>query len=130
MTNKLELSYGDYCPQVTYTLNYDQKYKIKFSTVIGNAYLNVDSNTLLTSTQNTTISNLNVMVFTNSYMIQRGDLYTGAKLYSDKIYDSSNNLVRDFIPAVRKSDGEAGLYDKVNEVFYTNAGTGAFNVPN
>lgn len=40
----------------------------------------------------------------------------------------SDTLVRDFVPCYRKSDNVAGLYDKVNGVFYTNAGTGAFTV--
>lgn len=40
---------------------------------------------------------------------------------------SNNNvLVRDFIPVYRKSDNVIGLYDLVNGVFYTNAGTGTF----
>lgn len=34
--------------------------------------------------------------------------------------------VRDFIPALRDSDSKPGLYDIVNDVFYTNAGTGEF----
>lgn len=48
-----------------------------------------------------------------------------AKIYSCKIYDN-NTLVRDFIPCYRKSDNEVGMYDLVNGVFYTNAGTGSF----
>ncbi|MBQ9607852.1 MAG: phage tail protein [Lachnospiraceae bacterium] len=47
------------------------------------------------------------------------------KLYYFKIYDN-NSLVRDFIPCYRNSDNEVGLYDLVNNVFYTNQGTGAF----
>lgn len=39
------------------------------------------------------------------------------KLYSFKIYDASN-LVRDMIPA-KNSSNVAGLYDLVNDVFYT-----------
>ena len=34
--------------------------------------------------------------------------------------------VRDFVPSKRISDGVIGLYDKENDVFYTNAGTGTF----
>ena len=34
--------------------------------------------------------------------------------------------VRDFIPALRDLDSKPGLYDIVNDVFYTNAGTGEF----
>ena len=46
-------------------------------------------------------------------------------LYSCKIYDN-DILVRNFIPCYRKSDGEIGLYDIVNDIFYENKGTGSF----
>lgn len=49
------------------------------------------------------------------------------KLYYCKIWDG-DTLVRDFIPCYQKSDNVAGLYDLVNDVFYTNAGTGNFTV--
>lgn len=41
------------------------------------------------------------------------------------IYDS-DVLVRNFIPCYRNSDNEVGLYDLVNNVFYTNQGSGVF----
>ena len=47
------------------------------------------------------------------------------KYKSCKIYEN-DILVRDFIPAKRNSDNEVGLYDIVNNVFYTNAGMGDF----
>ena len=37
-----------------------------------------------------------------------------------------NGEVYEFIPCYRKSDGEIGLYDIKNHVFYTNDGTGSF----
>lgn len=37
-----------------------------------------------------------------------------------------NGEVYEFIPCYRKSDGEIGLYDIRNHVFYTNDGTGSF----
>ena len=43
-----------------------------------------------------------------------------------KIWDG-DNLIRNFIPCTNSSN-VAGLYDTVNGVFYTNAGTGTFNV--
>lgn len=52
-------------------------------------------------------------------------LYSNARIYSCKLYDNSI-LVRDFVPCYRKSNGEIGLYDTVNGVFYTNKGTGVF----
>lgn len=47
------------------------------------------------------------------------------KWYYIKVY-RSGTLVRDFVPVVRNSDGVAGLYDKVENKFYTNSGTGSF----
>lgn len=40
-----------------------------------------------------------------------------------KFYQSGN-LVRDLVPMVRIADEKPGLYDKVNNVFYVNQGTG------
>lgn len=51
--------------------------------------------------------------------------YANMRLYACKIWDNGT-LVRDFEPRRRNSDGVIGLYDKVNDVFYTNAGTGEF----
>lgn len=51
--------------------------------------------------------------------------YAIMKLYNFKCYED-NTLMRNFIPCYRNSDNEVGLYDLVNGVFYTNAGTGAF----
>lgn len=48
-----------------------------------------------------------------------------AKYYSCKIWNG-NTLVRDYIPALRKSDNVAGMYDRVTNTFFTNAGTGSF----
>ena len=47
------------------------------------------------------------------------------KLYYMEIYDNGT-LVRYFVPCVRESDGEIGLYDIVNQKFYANEGEGSF----
>lgn len=52
--------------------------------------------------------------------------YSEIKLHYCKIYDN-DVLVRNFIPCYRNSDNEIGLYDLVNNVFYTNQGTGTFS---
>ena len=44
----------------------------------------------------------------------------GLKMWTDDV------LVRDFIPVERISDGELGLYDLENDVFYPNIGTDTF----
>ena len=38
----------------------------------------------------------------------------------------NGSLIRDLIPCYRKSDSVIGMYDIVNDTFYTNSGTGTF----
>lgn len=45
-----------------------------------------------------------------------------------KIYDDNSNLIQYLIPCYRKSDKVSGMYDLVNDYFYTNQGTGEFIV--
>lgn len=73
-----------------------------------------------TGTQNT----LNAYIFACN---QNGTTYlpSSMKFYGLKIWQG-NTLVRNFIPCYRKSDEEIGVYDLVNKVFYTNAGTSTF----
>lgn len=52
----------------------------------------------------------------------------GGYIKSCKIWDNGS-LVRDFVPVIRMTDNEPGMYDKKNRVFYTNAGTGEFIYP-
>ena len=47
------------------------------------------------------------------------------KIWYVKIWNG-NILVRDFMPAKRKSDGAIGMYDIVTNTFFENAGTGTF----
>lgn len=48
-----------------------------------------------------------------------------ARLFGCKVWDN-DTLIRDYVPALRISDGMAGLYDKVNFTFYTDAAGGNF----
>lgn len=53
-------------------------------------------------------------------------LYGGDCRYrACQLYDNGV-LVRDLVPCYRNIDGEVGMYDKLNGVFYGNAGTGEF----
>lgn len=47
------------------------------------------------------------------------------RIHFAKLYDNGKP-VRYLIPCYRKLDGIIGMYDTVNDVFYTNAGTGTF----
>jgi len=61
---------------------------------------------------------------TSAFVIATEQKITNAKLWN------GTTIVRDFVPCYRKSDNVAGLYDLVNNVFYTNQGTGTFAVGN
>lgn len=54
------------------------------------------------------------------------DSYAYAKVYSCQIYNSSGTKIRDFIPVYRKIDSVIWMYDKINDVFYTNQWTWTF----
>ena len=48
------------------------------------------------------------------------------RLKKCKIWDNGT-LIRNMIPAKKNSDNKVGMYDLVNNVFYSNAGTGVFS---
>lgn len=59
---------------------------------------------------------------------KRGSTYsqfTRARIFRAKIWENGT-LLRDFVPAMRNADEEIGMYDIVNDAFYTNDGTGVF----
>ena len=49
------------------------------------------------------------------------------KVYHTSFYENGTPI-RDMYPCYRKSDNVAGMYDIVNNVFYTNVGSGSFTV--
>lgn len=53
----------------------------------------------------------------------------GGKFYYAKFWDEQKNLIRHFVGALKTATGEIGIYDKVTDTFYTNAGTGTFTAP-
>ena len=51
-----------------------------------------------------------------------------ARIY-DLQFSNGDSLSAHFIPCIRKSDNEPGMYDTVSKTFYTNSGTGTFIIP-
>lgn len=74
-------------------------------------------------------SNLNVYLFTQHYNDALSQYTRGARILNMYIYEE-DNMVRNYIPCYRKSDNEIGMYDTVNNKFYTNQGTGTFEKGN
>ena len=66
-----------------------------------------------------------VTIFSRKAVAETIDI--GLKIYYQKIWNN-DVLIRNFIPCYRKSDDKPGMYDTVNDTFYTNAGTGEFVV--
>lgn len=91
--------------------------------------LSIDGAVINTYTAATFQCSYTALIFTvhSGDTVLNTNFPTSAKLYSFKIYDN-NTLVRDFIPCIKGkgTSSVAGLYDLVNGVFYTNAGTGSF----
>ena len=69
-------------------------------------------------------------IFTSKHSTGYNSLFNSlARIYYAQIYDGEV-MERNMIPRYRKIDNIAGLYDIVNGMFYTNAGTGTFIVGN
>lgn len=82
------------------------------------------------SAQSHSSSSASMLIFANKNMSLPSPYIQGLssfKLYSFKIW--SGGVYEQFVPCVRDSDGEAGLYGLARERFYTNQGTGDFIVP-
>ena len=104
-----------------YKLDVETKYKIR--TNKNNVYVNDEW--IFNANPSSFQTNYNLALFgfaNNSDNVADTSTY---RLYSFKLYDNGV-LIRDYVPCYRNSDNEVGLYDLVNNVFYTNNGTGSF----
>jgi len=120
-----ELGFGEECYQnTTYERMTNKKYFVKFSTVSGDAYLDVNGGRLLSSTGTQTTTSENVVFFTsNGYWSGK---FTEARLYMAKIWTKDRVLKFDFVPVQNIFTGEIGLWDNVSGRFFGNSGTGNF----
>ena len=112
-------------------------YMIETDFTKGSQMLKVDNESVLTGANNNTLNtNVNILLFGYYFNTGLDTRYpVNMKLYSFKLY-SSGTLIRDYIPCytivpgknskgVNCSAGTRGLYDKVNNVFYSNGNTAA-----
>lgn len=76
-----------------------------------------------------TANNIDGMILLGGYNSNHGVVVSlnryNAKVYGFKIYEG-DTIVRDMIPCYRNSDGVAGLYDLVNNIFYDSDGSSEF----
>ncbi len=59
------------------------------------------------------------------FVRKTGSGYIKGRYYYCIIYDNAT-IIRNLIPCYRKLDSVVGMYDVINDVFYTNSGTGTF----
>ncbi len=78
------------------------------------------ANTASTTTFQLT-TNLGIFNAPSTSLFTDGETFVG-KVFSCKIYDNGT-LIRDYAPCKRDSDSKSGLYDVVNNVFYTAVNT-------
>ena len=117
---------------VTSTTN-NKKYTIEKDgeTIVNNASYEGTCQTHAVPNETTNIGKIYIFANHNSgsdgQKANATQIIDSMKLYRFKMYDN-DIIVRDFIPCYRISDNVAGLYDKVNDAFYPNDGSGKFNV--
>ena len=88
----------------------------------GNHWINGVSQTNDFGTTSFTGTNNDIAIFGSNTSPSGGK---GICLIRCKIYDN-NVLIRDFIP--NENNGTPCLYDQINNVYYTNQGTGSFEI--
>ena len=134
----IEYSYAGKGVIIAYSKSSSNKYFIiPYTNGILNIYYNVsgtsitakiNSNEFSDSCDSYSDNNNNIYLFSHN----RGGspkFDNFVKIYSFKM-TSNDSIVRNFIPCYRRSDGVIGLYDTINNAFYTNQGTGTFNKGN
>ena len=130
-TKKLCLAYGNSSHRIdSVELEINLKYIIEYEMLANSCSLTINGNKYSASYGATLITNGdNVFLFGASNSASNQKPYidlASMRLYNAKYYNDNDILIRNFIPCYRKSDNKVGLYDLVNNVFYTNAGTGVF----
>lgn len=127
--NKVGLGFAGEWGTSNFTWNLGDRHKVSFTIISGKQTLSIDGDEVINkdSTMERPETTATVPILTYQYQNNRFSAYGWkGKIYSIKLYGNNNELIRNFIPCYRNSDNKPGLYDLVNNVFYTNQGTGDF----
>lgn len=121
-SNRLSSIYnGNEIQSQSNVVSVNDKIRIDYNKNITNVYK--DENNIFSASHS--YSNFTSNIALHLFVLPRETKYYGViKLYSCRIYDNGT-LIRDFIPC-QNSSGVVGLWDQLNETFYSNAGTGSF----
>ena len=84
------------------------------------------NNTTYTVTKRTLgSSNVNIGIF-GVTSGSTANQYSNVQIKYFRLYDTNDQLVAEFLPVMRKSDFESGMYETISGTFFTNAGSGRF----
>lgn len=101
------------------------KHTFKYIATTNNVELLIDSisnsNNYITSTDTT----VPLYLFARNKISEVSN-YSKQKVFMLSFKDNNGKYIKKFIPCYRKSDNEIGLYDLVENKFYTNQGAGTF----
>ena len=122
--SKIAVNYGNYDSLGAGSESISQNVKYVLKNKGGNFYLNDDMFTSSTTQITKGTTPIYIFAIGNGNSVDNRQLFI--KLYSFKISENGK-FVRYMIPVKKKSDNVVGLYDVINDKFYTNNGTGTFN---
>lgn len=111
---------------VNYSVSANQILSIDYSTVKGNNYLKVNDSTIWSNQDNHDRASSSSYLFAFHTRFNGVNEHAAMRLYFFKLYDSTGELIRDFIPVKRRMDNVVCLYDKISNTFFENSGTGVF----
>lgn len=107
-----------------FSLNTTHEYDVKFAS--WDSYIKFDWDTKVRNTASwSTSATYTYNLFANNSSDWRG-INPWMRIYSAKFYNTSNVLVRDFVPCYRISDNVIWMYDLVEWKFYTNSWSWTF----
>jgi len=121
----LRLYFGSTPGVLAQTISINTEHNIQYSSDGSNLTAVLDDVSSSTAYTGGVQKTLPLFIFANNINGSASQLST-MKFYGLKMWDN-NVLVRDFVP-VKNLDNVIGLLDRVEEVFYTNQGSGNFTI--
>ena len=127
---------GDGMPSVEYSIDNNRPFIVKTDIKKGEQHISIKQEnsdswtTVSKSNTNNVSSTYNLRIF-SAYRNGQEEAFApaGTRLYYCKIWEDETytTLLRDFVPCLYQ--GEYGLWDKVSNTFFGNAGSGTFSGP-
>lgn len=128
ITENNKFTYGylnNYTTLSSVIIEQNKDYEVKISYKNGSQIVTINGvNVASSNWSGEEKTDLNILLFKRNFYSDNDKLNSFiGRIYLCKIIQNGT-LVRDFIPCLL--NGEVGMWDKVNKVFYPNAGTGEF----